>query len=75
MDEDTISLLKTVCVAGRARGGFNDNSNQRLDQLVSDGLLDAVNAPAADPKKGEFPRRIYRPTEKGRAMVRSLEVA
>ena len=71
MDDDTLSLLKTVCVAGRARPTFDCNSNERLDDLVSTGLLDVVNVPSADPK-GTLPGRYYRPTETGRAMLRML---
>ena len=74
MDKDTISVLKTVCAAGSARAGFNDDSNQRLEQLVDAGLLDEVNLPTAD-SKIRLSRKFYRPTEKGRAMVQKLGVA
>jgi len=70
MDEDTLSLLKTVCAAGSARAGYNGNANARLDELVEEGLLDVVNAAAASASK--VPRRYYQPTEQGRAMLRQL---
>jgi hypothetical protein len=71
MDDDTLSVLKTVCVAGQARAGFNDNSNARLEQLVEAGLLDVVNAANADSNRA-VPRRYYQPTEKGKAIYRQL---
>lgn len=71
MDEDMLSLLKTVCVAGRARSGFNGNANERLDKLVEEGLLDTVSTASSDVKV-KVPRRYYRPTEQGRAMCRKL---
>ena len=70
MDDDTLSLLKTVCAAGQAREGYNANSNARLDQLVKEGLLDIVNASQATSSK--IPRRYYQPTEQARAMLRTL---
>ena len=69
MDNDTLSLLKTVCAAGQAREGYDANANARLDQLVEDGLLDVVNAATPSSK---IPRRHYQPTEQGRAMLRQL---
>ena len=71
MDEDTLSLLKTVCAAGHARAGFDGNSNARLDQLVEDGMLDLVNAPGSS-SKSKTPRRYYQPTEQARVMLRKL---
>jgi len=70
MDDDTLSLLKTVCAAGRAREGYDGNANERLDKLVEQGLLDVVNAAA--PASSKIPRRHYQPTEQGRAMLRQL---
>jgi hypothetical protein len=71
MDNDTLSLLKTVCVAGRARSAFDGNSNERLEKLVEEGLLVVVNATAAGlPQR--VPKRYYRPTEQGREMYRKL---
>lgn len=70
MDEDTLSLLKTVCAAGRARAGYDGNANARLDNLVEEGLLDVVSAAA--PSSSKVPRRYYQPTEQGRAMLRQL---
>jgi len=67
MDTETISALKTVCTAGQASSGFNDESNARLEQLAAEGLLLAVNPP-----KHKGPRRAYRPTEKGKEVVRKL---
>lgn len=71
MDDDTLSLLKTVCAAGRAREGYDGNANERLDRLVEQGLLDVVNA-AAPASASKVPRRYYQPTEQGRAMLRQL---
>jgi len=71
MDDDTLSVLKTVCVAGQARAGFNDNSNARLEQLVEAGLLHVVQASNAG-SKSAVPRRYYKPTEKGKAIYRQL---
>ena len=69
MDDDTLDLLKTVCAAGRAYPAFNCNSNERLDQLASAGLLAVVKVRDEDPKR-TVPLRYYRPTEMGRAMSR-----
>jgi hypothetical protein len=71
MDDDTLSVLKTVCVAGQARPGFNDESNARLDQLVEEGFLRVVQASSAG-SKVSVPRRYYKPTEKGQAMYKQL---
>jgi hypothetical protein len=67
MDAETITTLKIVCTAGHASSGFNDASNARLEQLAQDGLLVAVNI-----SRPKGPRRAYKPTEKGREMVRQL---
>jgi hypothetical protein len=67
MDAETISTLKTVCTAGHASSGFNGDSNAQLEQLVQDGFLAEVIA--AKPKG---PRRAYKPTEKGKEVVRKL---
>jgi hypothetical protein len=67
MDAETVSTLKTVCTAGQASSGFNGDSNERLEQLAEDGFLVVVNV--AKPKG---PRRAYKPTEKGREVVRKL---
>jgi hypothetical protein len=71
VDDDTIDLLKTVCVAGGVRPGFNGDSNARLEQLAAAGLLDSVEIPSDQPTT-RIPRRLYRPTELGRAMFRKL---
>jgi len=71
MDDDTLDLLKTVCVAGGVRPAFEGNSNERLAQLVSAGLLESVKMPSGDPKR-TVARRNYRPTESGRAIFRKL---
>ena len=68
MDNETMSLLQTVCAAGGARAGFNGDANDRLEQLVEEGLLDASNAPNAA-------RTFYRPTKKGVSMVQTLQMA
>jgi hypothetical protein len=67
MDTDTIATLKTVCTAGRANAGFNGESNAQLEQLVESGLLTAAGVSTS-----RGPQRCYRPTEKGRALVKQL---
>ena len=67
MDAETISTLRTVCTAGRASSGFNGDCNARLEQLVEDGFLVAVNVP-----KAKGPLSAYKPTEKGKEMFREL---
>jgi hypothetical protein len=67
MDAETISTLKIVVTAGHASSGFNDDSNARLEQLAQDGLLVAVGA-----NRPKGPRRAYKPTEKGKEVVRQL---
>lgn len=66
MDAETIATLKIVCTAGHASSGFNDASNARLEQLAKDGLLVVVS------NKPKGPRQAYKPTEKGKEMVRQL---
>jgi hypothetical protein len=68
MDEETMNLLKTVCAAGGARAGFNGDANERLENLVAEGLLDLAKQPNSH-------RSFYRPTKKGASMVHSLELA
>ena len=68
MDTETMSLLQTVCAAGGARAGFNGESNDRLEQLVKEGLL--VLATPLDAQ-----RSFYRPTKKGATMVRTMQLA
>jgi hypothetical protein len=70
MDAETISTLKTVCTAGRASSGFNEDSNARLEQLAKDGFLVVVNV-----AKTKGPRRAYQPTEKGWEIVRKLTIS
>ena len=65
MDAETIATLKIVCTAGSASSGFNGDSNARLEELAQEGLLVSVTKPKA-------PRRAYKPTEKGKEMVRQL---
>jgi hypothetical protein len=67
MDAETISTLKTVCTAGRASSGFNGDCNDRLEQLANDGYLVVVNIAMA-----KDPHSAYKPTEKGKAMFRTL---
>ncbi len=67
MDPETIATLKIVVTAGHASSGFNDDSNARLEQLAQDGLLVAVSA-----NKPKGPRRAYKPTDKGKEVVRQL---
>jgi hypothetical protein len=68
MDNETISMLETVCAAGGARAGFNGDANARLEHLVEEGLLDVANALHAH-------RTFYRPTKKGVTMVQTLKAA
>jgi hypothetical protein len=67
MDAETASTLKTVCVAGHAREGYNGEVNERLDQLTDMGLLVVGYAPGLLAQ-----RRAYQPTEKGRAVWKQL---
>jgi hypothetical protein len=67
MDSETISTLKTVCTAGGASAGFNGDCNEQLEKLAEDGLLIKVNV-----QKAKGPRQAYKPTEKGRDLVRKL---
>jgi hypothetical protein len=67
MDAETISTLKTVCTAGRARSGFNGDCNARLEQLVAEGFLVVVNV-----AKAKGPRSDYKPSEKGQELFRQL---
>ena len=67
MDWETISTLKTVCAAGRAREGFNEDSNRRLEQLADMGLLIVSQAPTS-----KLRRRLYKPTEKGWRVYESV---
>jgi len=64
MDAEMISTLKTVCTAGTAGPGFNEDSNARLEQLADEGLLVRVTIP-----KTKGPRRAYKPTEKAKDLV------
>jgi|HubBroStandDraft_4_1064222.scaffolds.fasta_scaffold698854_2 hypothetical protein len=67
MDTKTIATLKTVCTAGQANAGFNGDCNDQLEQLVDSGLLDAQGVSTSF-----GPQRCYKPTAKGRELVRQL---
>jgi hypothetical protein len=67
MDSETISALKTVCAAGCAREGFNEESNERLRNLTDMGLLVVAYAPDLLTR-----RRSYKPTEKGRSVCKQF---
>jgi hypothetical protein len=67
MDSEGASILKTVCAAGWATEGFNDESNERLDQLADLGLLVVAYAPGLLRQ-----RRTYQPTEEGRAVCKDM---
>jgi hypothetical protein len=67
MDTKTIATLKTVCTAGRASEGYNGECNAQLEQLAEDGLLTAAGG--ASPVG---PGRSYKPTAKGRELVKKL---
>jgi len=69
MDAETISTLRTVCMAGRASSGYNGDCNDRLEKLAEEGFLIAVSA-----AKTKGPSRAYKPTEKGQEAVRKLAV-
>ena len=72
MDQETMSVLRTVCVAGGARGGFNCDANARLDLLVEAGLLTV--AENSEPETGKVARRrFYRPTSKGVTMAQAVK--
>jgi hypothetical protein len=71
MDNETLSLFKTVCAAGAARPVFDDGVNERLDQLAGAGLLEVVPAGEVGPKRSAL-RAYYRPTKTGRALCRTL---
>ena len=62
-----ISTLKTVCTAGRAREGFNGDSNEQLKQLADVGLLVVAYAPSV-----LAARKEYKPTEKGWQLFKQL---
>jgi hypothetical protein len=68
MDSETISTLKTVCTAGQAASGYNGDCNDRLEQLVDSGLLDAKGVSTAF-----GPQRCYTPTAKGLDLVQQLK--
>jgi len=70
MDQETLNVLKTVCVAGGARAGYNDDANARLDLLVEAGLL-AVAEPHESHSTKIRRWRFYKPTSKGVNMVRA----
>ena len=73
MDDDTLNLLRTVCVAGRARASYDGNANARLEKLVEEGFLREVSAAHAGASASTgATRRQYQPTEQGRAMLRRL---
>ncbi len=72
IDDETMSMLQTVCAAGGARAGFNGDANARLEQLVEEGLLAEANPPNTKP--GPIARRcFYRPTKKGVTVVEMLK--
>ena len=71
MDDETLSLLRTVVAAGRARDSYDGNSNDRLERLVQEGLL-AVVSTAGTTSHSKTVRRQYQPTEQGRTMLRRL---
>jgi hypothetical protein len=72
MDQETMSVLRTVCVAGGARGGFNCDANARLELLVEAGLLSVAEHPESETGKVER-RRFYRPTSKGVTMAQAVK--
>jgi hypothetical protein len=74
MDDDTLSLLKTICAAGRAREGYDDNANAKLEQLAEEGLLHAVDS-ASVGRAAKTPRLSYQPTERAHALLRKLGAA
>ncbi len=73
MDRETISVLQTVCVAGGAREGFNDDANARLDLLVEAGLLTVADPSRQDSSTPARRRRFYKPTTKGVTMSQSYK--
>jgi len=74
MDHETINVLKTVCAAGLARDGYNDDANARLDLLVEAGLLDvAESSTPPDPNAKVRRRRHYKPTKKGVNLIETAK--
>jgi hypothetical protein len=72
LDEETIRVLKTVCAAGGAHTGFNEDSNARLEQLVAAGLLAIATLPNTNPI-ARTRQRFCRPTKSGVATVEKLK--
>lgn len=72
MDDETISVLKTVCVAGGARSGYSEESNARLEELVDAGFLTETDEPDPSPYRA-LHHRFYRPTKKGVTLVQKLK--
>jgi hypothetical protein len=71
MDGETIDVLRTVCVAGRIRSGFNGDCNARLEQLLKAGLLAVVEVPPGN-RKRLGTQRSYVPTESGVKLSRKM---
>jgi len=67
MDDEVISTLNTVCAAGCAREGFNEETNERLKHLASVGLLVVAYAPDL-----LTTRPVYKPTHKGWELFKRL---
>jgi hypothetical protein len=67
MHAELISALKTVCTAGSAREGYNDESNDQLRQLANVGLLVVAYAPDLLTRP-----RQYKPSETGWHMFKQL---
>jgi hypothetical protein len=73
MDRETINVLETVCVAGGARAGFNDDANARLELLVEAGLLAVADPPHTETGTPARRRRFYKPTSKGVTMCQAYK--
>jgi diacylglycerol kinase family enzyme len=67
MDSEIASTLKTVCAAGSASEGFIGETNEELNQLTDMGLLIVAYAAGLLAR-----RRVYKPTEKGRALCKQI---
>jgi hypothetical protein len=66
MNDETISILKTVCTAGSASEGFNGDSNERLQHLTDLGLLVVAYAPRM------LTPRKFKPTPQGWEVFKQL---
>jgi len=67
MDDDTISTFNTVCTAGFACEGFNEQTNDQLRKLADVGLLVVAYAPGLVTRTP-----AYKPTKTGWEFFKQL---